>query len=195
MIFRKEFLEKIELKQVTIAFRQWKKLSISEGGTLKTPVGVIVFKKIKTVKESQITQSDVKNAGFLDLKSLLQDLSGDGSIYKIEFSLSGPDPRIELREATVLNQSEKERLLKKLHGLDSRGSMQGWVGPVLNFLMSNPGSPSREMAHELGFDQMKLKLNVRKLKNLGLTISLGTGYELSPRGKVVLKFLIKQNRK
>jgi hypothetical protein len=31
-----------------------------------------------------------------------------------------------------------------------------------------------------------LKLDVRKLKNLGLTISLPTGYELSPRGRAFL---------
>lgn len=35
-------------------------------------------------------------------------------------------------------------------------------------------------------DQAKLKLNIRKLKNLGLTISLGTGYQISPRGKALI---------
>jgi hypothetical protein len=32
-------------------------------------------------------------------------------------------------------------------------------------------------------------LNVRKLKNLGLTISLGTGYRISPRGRMVMNKL------
>ena len=33
---------------------------------------------------------------------------------------------------------------------------------------------------------LPFKLHVRKLKNLGLTISLGTGYRLSPRGESYL---------
>ena len=33
------------------------------------------------------------------------------------------------------------------------------------------------------------KLDVRKLKGLGLTISLGTGYRLSPRGEAYLRHL------
>ncbi len=37
-----------------------------------------------------------------------------------------------------------------------------------------------------GLEKQKFKLNVRKLKNLGLTESLGTGYRISPRGYVAL---------
>jgi hypothetical protein len=40
-----------------------------------------------------------------------------------------------------------------------------------------------------GLDTHAFKLNVRKLKNLGLTESLGTGYRLSPRGAAVLERL------
>ena len=42
-------------------------------------------------------------------------------------------------------------------------------------------------AQMLGFDDVKkFKRRVRQLKELGLTISLKTGYELSPRGREVL---------
>lgn len=189
MIFRKEFLKKIETGEVTLAFRQWKKLSISEGRTLKTPVGLILYKKIKAIKSKDIKKSDVEKSGFSELADLIRDLSGEGTIYRIEFVLHGPDPRIELRESTKLQAFEKEILLKKLSALDNSGAIKDWVTSVLNYIKLNPGHPSKEIAKELGHDQTKLKLNIRKLKNLGLTISLGTGYKLSPLGRVVLKLL------
>ena len=37
-----------------------------------------------------------------------------------------------------------------------------------------------------GQDKMSFKLNVRKLKTLGLTESLEVGYRLSPRGAALL---------
>ena len=43
-----------------------------------------------------------------------------------------------------------------------------------------------ELAADLGVERPAFKLNVRKLKGLGLTESLGTGYRLSPRGEALL---------
>jgi hypothetical protein len=37
--------------------------------------------------------------------------------------------------------------------------------------------------------RLPFKANVRKLKALGLTISLETGYELAPRGRLILQEL------
>lgn len=45
----------------------------------------------------------------------------------------------------------------------------------------------------MGQELPDFKLNVRKLKNLGLTISLGTGYRLSPRGEAFLARLSQEN--
>jgi hypothetical protein len=44
-----------------------------------------------------------------------------------------------------------------------------------------------DLARMLGREKDWLKINIRKLKNLGLTISHETGDEISPLGKVVLK--------
>ena len=51
---------------------------------------------------------------------------------------------------------------------------------ILNELQSRVGRP---------FDPALVQRDVRKLKDLGLTISLGTGYRLSPRGAAVLAWL------
>ena len=42
------------------------------------------------------------------------------------------------------------------------------------------------LAEQLGMDRPAFKLNVRKLKALGLTESLEVGYRLSPRGAAFL---------
>jgi hypothetical protein len=40
-----------------------------------------------------------------------------------------------------------------------------------------------DLAVEAGFEKEWLKVNIRKLKELGLTESLQPGYRLSPRGE------------
>jgi hypothetical protein len=44
-----------------------------------------------------------------------------------------------------------------------------------------------DLAASNGWETQAFKLDVRKLKNLGLTISLRVGYELSPRGREYLR--------
>jgi hypothetical protein len=48
---------------------------------------------------------------------------------------------------------------------------------------------STDLATKLSRERMWLKLNIRKLKNMGLTISHDVGYEISPLGREVLKLL------
>ncbi|WP_343389194.1 hypothetical protein [Candidatus Amarobacter glycogenicus] len=52
----------------------------------------------------------------------------------------------------------------------------------LNLIAANPAVRAGDLAPQLGQEILAFKLNVRKLKNLGLTLSLGTGYRLSSRG-------------
>ena len=73
------------------------------------------------------------------------------------------------------------------------GDMGGGVGRTLvegGFRVVSdlaPRSPaSRARAEAAGVETVAFKRDVRKLKELGLTISLAVGYELSPRGRAVL---------
>ena len=49
--------------------------------------------------------------------------------------------------------------------------------------------PAADLAAQAGQSRDRFKTLVRRLKALGLTESLGTGYRLSPRGQVVLAAL------
>jgi hypothetical protein len=46
-----------------------------------------------------------------------------------------------------------------------------------------------DLADHLGRDKLPFKADVRRLKALGLTESLETGYRLSPRGKAIMTYL------
>jgi hypothetical protein len=48
---------------------------------------------------------------------------------------------------------------------------------------------AEDLARSVGREKMPFKLDVRKLKEMGLTESLLTGYRLSPRGEAVLRHL------
>jgi hypothetical protein len=73
--------------------------------------------------------------------------------------------------------------------LDKASSLGPWTAEFLSLIDKHPGVRATELAAAIGWETEKLKLNVRKLKNLGLTISLGTGYRISPRGKTVMNRL------
>jgi hypothetical protein len=56
-------------------------------------------------------------------------------------------------------------------------------------LKAHPGIRARDICDLVGQAKEHFKINVRKLKNLGLTESLGTGYRLAPRGEALLRIL------
>ena len=52
---------------------------------------------------------------------------------------------------------------------------------------SSPASAPPTWRPDFGREKRPFKADVRKLKELGLTESLQTGYRVSPRGRAVLK--------
>ena len=61
---------------------------------------------------------------------------------------------------------------------------------TLEVLSLHPGVRAGDLCSLVGQEKERFKLNVRKLKNLGLTESLETGYRLSPRGEALLRSLL-----
>ncbi len=77
-------------------------------------------------------------------------------------------------------------ILRRLARLDSRSGSGPWTLRVLTLLQEKSGVRAADLAQDAGMDKAGFKINVRKLKGLGLTESLTVGYRLSPRGKAVL---------
>ena len=65
--------------------------------------------------------------------------------------------------------------------------MGGWTYEYLQAIADHPGKRAPDLAESFGRETAPFKRDVRKLKELGLTISLDVGYRLSPRGEAVLK--------
>jgi hypothetical protein len=58
--------------------------------------------------------------------------------------------------------------------------------PTLRTIARHPEVRAGDLATALGRDRHSFKIDVRKLKNLGLTLSYPIGYRLSPRGEAYL---------
>ncbi|MEQ9812817.1 MAG: winged helix-turn-helix domain-containing protein, partial [Azospirillaceae bacterium] len=106
-------------------------------------------------------------------------------LYRVAFRRAGDDPRLALRE-TVPGAAELAALRRRLDAIDRRGPDGPWTGAVLRLIDAEAGLPARDMAARLGMTRDPLKRRVRRLKELGLTESLETGYRLSPRGRALL---------
>jgi hypothetical protein len=132
-------------------------------------------------------------AGRANAKDVRRRLRGDETLptWLIRFHLvEGPDPRDELANAADLSPADVEELTSKLTHLDSFKETP-WTLATLRLIQANPATRAADLAGQVDRDTPGFKIDVRKLKNLGLTHSLEVGYELTPRGAAYLKALDK----
>ncbi len=185
MLLKRRFLDGLADGSISLAFRRWRKPTVKAGGTLKTAVGVLAIHEVETIPLTKITAASAKRAGYSSLDELKAELSkrDDGDVYRIKLRHVGADPRIALRRKSRINSDEFDALIARLQQLDSAAP---WVRRTLDLIARHPGRRAAELATELNQQTGPFKLNVRKLKALGLTESLEVGYRLSPRGRTVL---------
>ena len=183
MLFRLETLRGIEAGEVTLAFRRWRRPTVRAGGTLRTRAGVLAIESVEPVDEKSITDADAARAGAADRADLIRRLRPEGTLYRVEFRLAGPDPRIALRERASLDDDERAAIDARLARLDAASRHGPWTARVLDLIERRPATRAPDLAAELGRETAPFKADVRKLKELGLTESLERGYRLSPRGR------------
>jgi hypothetical protein len=188
MLFKQEHLNGIKAGTITLAYRKWKKLSINKGSSIKTSVGIIEIVDISETLLSAITDKDAESAGYANLKTLtdLLDAVPIGTIYKIEVRYQSADPRLALRKITKLNNDELLSLKYKINRLDQFSKQGDWTKLVLETIRQHPRLSAANLALITDKEKEWLKINIRKLKNLGLTISHEPGYTLSPLGEYYL---------
>ena len=183
MLFTANILKRIPTGEITLAFRRWRRPSVKSNGTMKTGVGVLAIESVEKISEDEIAEADAVNAGYADRLTLLEELHGRaGELYRIAFSYSGEDPRIQLPEDDALTDLDFAEIRARLERFDAASRQGAWTRQILDVIRAHPGIVSGELARMTGHEQKWFKPQVRKLKNLGLTISLEVGYRLSPRG-------------
>ena len=182
MLLRKDTLEGIARGEIDVAFRWWTKPTVKAGGTLQTSIGQLAIHAVEPTTQAAVTAAHAKRAGFQSRAALLRAFPRrPGSrLYRVEFALAGPDPRIALRERADLTPDE-------IAALDRRLARMGpWTRQTLELIRDRPETRAGDLAELLGQERLPFKANVRKLKALGLTESLEVGYRLSPRGRAYL---------
>jgi hypothetical protein len=174
VLFRPGDLEGIAAGRITLAFRRWERPRVKRGSRLRTAIGVLEVDSVAVVERP--TDEDARAAGYADADEAINAFKRTGDLYRIALHLAGPDPRIALRETPP-----DEAVFTKLE------RMGPWTYEVLQAIGDNPGLRAPDLAASFGRETLPFKRDVRKLKELGLTISLEIGYRLSERGAAVLK--------
>jgi hypothetical protein len=169
------------------AFRRWDRPRVKAGGRQRTSLGVVGFTSVDVVAREELTAVDATRAGFASIDRLLTvlDRRPERPIFRIGLELVGPDPRVALREA-LPNADELSDIVRRLDRLDRASRHGPWTRAVLTAIADRAETPAVELAAAFGREKASFKLDVRKLKELGLTESLRPGYRLSPRGESVL---------
>jgi hypothetical protein len=186
MLFRQDVLRRVAEGDVTLAFRRWRRPTVKAGGTLRTRVGVLAIDSVESIDEDQVTDADARRAGAADREALLAGLRAEGRLYRVEFRLAGPDPRIALRERSDISPEERAEIDARLARLDAASRHGPWTAAVLELIAERPRTRAPDLAASFDRETAPFKADVRKLKELGLTESLLVGYRLSPRGRAYL---------
>jgi hypothetical protein len=177
VLFKRTQLEGIAAGTIDLQFRRWDRPRARAGGRQRTAVGVIAIGDVRMVR--RVTKAEARRAGFETPEAVVRALRPDGDLYRIEVRLEGPDPRVALRErvATGDDLAALRRAVERLP----------WGIDYVRAIASRPGVPAEELAASFGLEKRVFKPRVRRLKELGLTISLSPGYRLSPRGEAFLE--------
>ncbi|MDQ4092288.1 MAG: hypothetical protein M3143_02390 [Actinomycetota bacterium] len=188
MLLNARELDGIAAGQVSLVFRRWQRAGVKASTRQRTRIGVVAIDSVDVLAERMLTDTDAQSAGHRDRVGLLKALSryGDGDIHRIQLHLAGPDPRIALRERADLTAAEVAELRITLSQMDNRSSVGPWTLETLRMIAEQPGVRAPYLASSVWRETKPFKIDVRKLKELGLTESLPIGYRPSPRGRVFL---------
>jgi hypothetical protein len=189
MLIQIRYREAIADGTVTLTFRRWKRPQVVAGNTYRTAAGRIAVDAVDVIDPGRITNAEAKRAGFASPAEVVAELRGTADLptYRIRFRCAeGPDPRTVLAGTTALSAADLAHLRRRLDRLDRAGSHGPWTGAVLQAIAARPAVRAADLAATFGRETQPFKLDVRKLKNLGLTLSLEVGYRLSPRGEAFL---------
>jgi hypothetical protein len=179
---------------ITVAYRRWAEARVVEGRIYRTNAGRIEIDSVRQVNPDLIadTDAEIALADRRNAKDVRRRLRGEESFptFLIKFHLvEGPDPREELAAQPDLSADDLEDLTARLAAFDKSSHPGPWTSQTLRLIQAQPSTRAADLAASVGRETAPFKLDVRKLKNLGLTYSLEVGYELTPRGTAYLKTL------
>jgi hypothetical protein len=175
---------------ITVLFRQWRRPQVVAGRRYRTSAGILEMREVEVISTAQITDADARAAGYTCADEVVDDLPAEPDelpLYRLRFDrLPGPDPRDVLANTVAMSDEEFAETARRLRRMDRASTHGPWTRQVLRAIEERPGVRAADLAADFGREVFAFKNDVRKLKALGLTLSLEVGYTLSPRGKVFL---------
>lgn len=189
MLFEKRLWAGIADGSVTVAFRRWRQPRVLAGRSYRTAGQILDVVSVTEVDAGSVSETDAVAAGYADAAQLVANLRGDPArpLFRIEFRRADrPDPRAELAARDELDDADVAEIDRRLDRLDRASTHGAWTRPTLRLIGGHPARRAGDLADMVGRERHPFKIDVRKLKNLGLTESLDVGYRLSPRGRAYL---------
>ena len=192
LLFQKRFHEGLVSGAVTVTFRRWDRPHVRVGGRYRChPIGVLEVDRVDRVTVRDITAADARRSGFPSREELLDyiraaragGLTDETEIYRIELHHGGDGDRVELALEADLAPADVEAIAAKLARMDAA---EAWTAKTLALIDRHPRVAASKLAAKLGRETLPFKVDVRRLKKLGLTQSFEVGYEISPRGRAYL---------
>jgi hypothetical protein len=176
-----------------VTYRDWQVPHVRVGGRYAVGTGSLVIEDCELVPAAGVGDEEAREAGFPDREALFAvvahrrppDEVAASSLHRITFRYSATPPPSKV-ETERLTEADATLLMEKLEGLDARSAYGPWTWDVLHAIAENPGLRARELAALFDRELVSFKADVRKLKRLGITLSLEVGYEISPRGQALL---------
>jgi hypothetical protein len=178
--------EPIVAGEITLLFRRWKRTQATAGHRYRTGAGMIEVDAVDVIDEDAITAADARAAGYDDPDAVRRDLRGEPGtpLHRLRIHpVHDPDPRTVLAASADLTDDDVAALDRRLDRLDRASSHGPWTAATLDLIATRPAVRAADLAAAIGRETQPFKLDVRKLKAMGLTISLDVGYRLSPRGE------------
>lgn len=193
LLFQKRFHEGLKSGTVTLTFRHWSTPRVKVGGRYRChPIGVLEVDAVSRVRVKDITEQDALQSGFATRDELMEyigsapraETADDAELFRIVLHYGGDGDRVAIALDEALSAEDVVTLTKKLARLDGDAP---WTTATLRIIEEQPQVAARILAKKLGRERDPFKIDVRKLKRLGLTQSFELGYEISPRGRAYLK--------
>jgi hypothetical protein len=188
-LFTAADVARVAAGELTVTWRLWKRPHVKVGREYPTGHGAVVIDDVRLVRAADVTDADARQVGLPDAKALIDlarshtraKVTGDTILHRVEFHY--------VPEAPARPELPLAEIAKRLARMDAASASGPWTLAALRLIEENRGVVARVLAEEMELPKLDFKARVRKLKALGLTVSLPVGYELSELGQTYLDSL------